>query len=221
MRCKVELDKRTSVTQLCRFFKMDKAVYPRFQSEVNRWIDNGWLVKTKCNEDGVIPVMPVVQEKKDKLRPVLDFRELNDFVECSGADANVCEKKLRSWRQKSANCALLNLRDAYMQISIADECSKYQIVTIEGNFYKLIRLGFGLNCAPEIMKAVVSKVLSLDEKTSKATDHYYDYIIIDLNVVSVQVDHLLKFGLITKPSENLNSPKVFGLQTYEKKGVVY
>ena len=109
-----------------------------------------------------------------------------------------------------------------MQISVADECSKYQIVKFEGNFYKLIKLGFGLNCVPEIMKAVVSKVLSLDEKISKATDHYYDDITIDLNVVSPQVVkvHLLKFGLITKPSENLNFAKVLGLRTYEKKGVV-
>ena len=92
-----------------------------------------------------------------------------------------------------------------MQICVADECSKYQTVKFEGNFYKLIRLGFDLNCAPEIMKAVVSKVLLLDEKISKATDHYYNGIIIDLNVVSAQVvkDHLLKFGLITKPPENL------------------
>ena len=110
-----------------------------------------------------------------------------------------------------------------MQISVADECSKYQTVKVEGNFYKLIRLGFRLNCTHEIIKAVVSKVLSLDEKISEATDYYYDDIIIDLNVVSAQVlkDHLLKFGLITKPSENLNSAKVLGLQTYEKKGVVH
>ena len=47
--------------------------------------------------------------------------------------------------------------------------------------------------------------------------------LIDFNVVSAQVvkGHLLKFELITKPSENLNSTKVLGLQTYEKKGVVY
>ena len=110
-----------------------------------------------------------------------------------------------------------------MQISVADECSKYQTVKFEGNFYKLIRLGFGLNCAPEIMKAVVSKVLSLDEKISKATDYYYDDILIDLNVVSAPVvkEHLLKFGLITKPSENSNSAKFLGLKTYEKKDVVY
>ena len=67
--------------------------------------------------------MAVVQEKKDKVRPVLDFRELNKFVGCNGADADACDEKLRSWRQKSANCALLDLRDAYMQISVADECS--------------------------------------------------------------------------------------------------
>ena len=71
--------------------------------------------------------MAVVQEKKDKVRPVLDFRELNEFVECSGADADACDEKLRSWRQKSANCALLDLRNAFMQISVVDECSKYQI----------------------------------------------------------------------------------------------
>ena len=39
--------------------------------------------------------MVVVQEKKDKVRPVLDFRELNEFVECSGSDADTCDKKVR------------------------------------------------------------------------------------------------------------------------------
>ena len=142
-------------------------------------------------------------------------------MECSGADADVCEEKLRSWRQKSSNCALLDLRDAYMQIGVVDECSKYQIVKFEGDYYMLRRLGFGLNCAPEIMKAVVSKVLSLDENIFKATDHYSDDIIIDLNIVSVEKvkEHLLRFGLATKPAESLCSAKVLGLQTYEKKGI--
>ena len=77
---KVELDKRTSASNCVDFYKTDEAVYPRFKSEVNRWIDNGSLVKTTCNEEGVIPLMAVVQEKKDKVRPVLNFRELNEFV---------------------------------------------------------------------------------------------------------------------------------------------
>ena len=32
--------------------------------------------------------MAVVQEKKNKVQPVLNFRELNEFVECSRADAD-------------------------------------------------------------------------------------------------------------------------------------
>ena len=63
---------------------MDEAVYPRFKSKVNRWIDKGWLVKSKCNEEGVIPLMAVVQEKKDQMRPPLDFRELNELLNAAG-----------------------------------------------------------------------------------------------------------------------------------------
>ena len=55
------------------FYKMDEAVYPRFKSEVNRWIDNGCLAKATWNEEGVIPLIAVVQEKKDKVQPVLNF----------------------------------------------------------------------------------------------------------------------------------------------------
>ena len=92
-------------------YTMDKVIQQRFESEVERWIDNGWLVKSNSPGKGVIPLMAVLQEKKDKVRPVLDFRELNEFVECSEADADVCDEKLRTWRQKSVNCALLDLRD--------------------------------------------------------------------------------------------------------------
>ena len=109
---------------LTDFYKIDKAVYSRLKSEDERWIENGRLVKINCSADGAIPLMVVVQEKKDEVRPVLNFRELNEFVECSGEDVNVCEEKLRSWRQKSSNCALLDLRDAYMQIGVVDKCSK-------------------------------------------------------------------------------------------------
>ena len=78
MGCKLELDKKPVLSDCVDFYKMDEAVYPRFKSEVNRWIDNSWLVKTKYNEEGVIPLMAVVQEKKDKVRPILKF------VECTG-----------------------------------------------------------------------------------------------------------------------------------------
>ena len=117
----------------------------------------------------------------------------------------------------------MDLRDAKCKIGVVDEYGKCQIVKFEGDCYMLHRLGFGLNCAPEIMKAVVSKVLSLDENIFKATDYYYDDNIIDLNIVSVEKikEHFLRFGLASKPAEKLCSAKVLGLQTYEKKGAVH
>ena len=122
-------------------------------------------------------------------------------MECSGADAEVCEEKLRYWKQKSSNCALLDLRDAYMQIGVVDECSKYQIVKFKGAYYKLRRLGFCLNCAPEIMKVVVSKVLSLGENIFKAIGHYYNDIIIlfvclPLLFLGIEVQHERQFGFM-------------------------
>ena len=55
------------------------------------------------------------------------------------------------------------------------------------------------------MKAVVSKVLSLDDTIRTATDHYYDDIIVDLNVTSVERvrKHLLKYGVVCKPSKQI------------------
>ena len=86
-------------------------------------------------------------------------------------------------------------------------------------YCRLRGLRFGLNCAPEIMKAVVSTVLSLDKGIFVIIYHHYDDIIIDLNIVSVETvkEHLLRFGLATKRAENLCSAKVLDLQTYEEK----
>ena len=69
--------------------------------------------------------MAVLQEKKDKVRPVLYFRKLNGFVECSGEDADVCDEKLRTWRQKLVDCALVDLRDALVDLR---KCCKYQMI---------------------------------------------------------------------------------------------
>ena len=198
-------------------YKVKENISSKFRSEVKRWIENGWLVKTEMQDRGVIPLMAVVQERKQKVRPVFDFRELNETVDCSGADADVCHEKLRAWRQMSANCALVDLRDAYMQIGVDAKCSRYQVVEFEGNQYELTRLGFGLNCAPEVMKAIVSTVLSSNERVAAATDHYYDDIIVNLDLIGVEevIDHLSKNGLECKSPESIESASVLGLKLHK------
>ena len=46
-----------------------------------------------------IPLMAVVKENKGKVRPLLDFREINSFVDTFTADADVRGETLRKKRQ--------------------------------------------------------------------------------------------------------------------------
>ena len=67
------------------------------------------------NDVGIIPLMAVYQENKDKVRPVLDFRELNEYVNCHTDDeVNVCDETIRKWRKKTKTGKLVDLKKAYL-----------------------------------------------------------------------------------------------------------
>ena len=138
----------------------------------------------------------------------------------SGANADVCGDKLREWRHMPENCAILNLKVAYMQIHAHPLFSKFQRVRFEGCTFELTRVGFGLACAPKILKAVVQYVLSLDRKIQQACNAYYDDILDDLNQVSAgQVaDHLQRYGLVSKPPKRLEEDAALGLAVRRVRG---
>ena len=64
--------------------------------------------------NGLIPLMAVLQDNNQKVRPVMDYWELNRYVDAHTANADVCVQKLRGWRQKGTNAAVLDLRRAYL-----------------------------------------------------------------------------------------------------------
>ena len=145
-----------------------------FKKGVQKWINHGWLKERKePTARPPVPLMAVFQETKGKVRPVLDYREVNDSVHASGAEADVSAEKMREWRTFPENSATVDIKDAYMQIRVTPECSRCQTVRYEGREYELGRMGFGLNCAPQILKAVVNRVLSIDPAVRAATSAYF------------------------------------------------
>ena len=78
-----------------------------FEKEVDRWIEDDILVPWNDKVKGIIPLV-AVEPTKNKVRPVLNIRELNQFVEChTGHDViDNCDETLREWRQMSSciNC---------------------------------------------------------------------------------------------------------------------
>lgn len=199
-------------------YSMPHDVKPKFEEEVERWIENGWLRSYDEAELGppkaLIPLMAVVQPNKDKVRPVMDFRELNSFVQAHTADADVCADKIRGWRREGNNVSTLDMSSAYMQVHVTKHLWPFQTVIFRDKRYCLTRLGFGLNVAPLIMKCVVAAALSRNEKVDKASSSYYDDIFVNEDIMSADGvrKHLEKHGLVCKPAERLaDGARVLGL----------
>ena len=128
-----------------------------FVAEVEDWIGTDVLVPWNEREHGTIPLMSVKQSKgeESKVRPVIDFRVLNEKVLCLSSDMPTCDERLREWRAKGCNGSLVDLRRAYLQVHVEQHLWLHQAVRSEGKVYLLTRLGFGLNIAPKIMTAIV------------------------------------------------------------------
>jgi ribonuclease HI len=195
-------------------YKMSDEVRVGYEKEVNRWIAEGWLVPYSGERRAILPLMAVVQHNKDKVRPVLDYRKLNEFIDPHTGDSDVCGEKLRKWRCMGTNLKMLDLKNAYLQVHLNEEQWKYQTVLYKGKRYCLTRLGFGLNVAPKIMTCIVNKVLSFDQKVCEGTDSYIDDIIVNEDVVKVEevMAQLSKYGLEFKTPESvIEGTRILGL----------
>ena len=192
-----------------------------FEREVDRWIDEGILMPWKEEvTSGILPLMAVIQPTKNKVRPVLDFRELNDHVEChtGGEVMDICGETLREWRRMTGASTLVDLKSAYLQLKVNEKLWKYQLVRYKNKTYCLTRLGFGLNSAPKIRSIILKTVLERMEKEG-AVSSYIDDILVNETIVTAAevVAHLKCFGLAAKLPETLDGGAALGLKLKRSK----
>ena len=192
---------------------MDTEKRQEYEAEVERWIDEGILISWRGEVEGVIPLMAVEQPTKNKIRPVLDFRELNESVKCHTGDdmTDVCSEKLREWRQLEGDGEMVDLKAAYLQIKVAEELWQYQLVRYKDTVYCLIRLGFGLSSAPRIMSKILKTVLEKKDDICGATSSFIDDIMVNTSLVPASrvVERLKENGLVP---EALEGRAVLGLK---------
>ena len=135
-------------------------------------------------------------------------------MESYTADSDICSETIRTWRKMQGKPGVLDLKNAYLQLHVREDLYKFQTVSHKANSYVLTCLGFGLNCAPKIMSAVLHKVLSMDLIIEAATDCYIDNVIVNTDMLSLRevVKPLNKYGLQTKSIECNDNACVLGLQ---------
>ena len=178
-----------------------------YDDELDLWIREGWLrpydERTDGPARGLIPLMAVMQPNQDKVRPVLDYRELNRYIAAHTADADVCGEQLRRWRRHGSRVAVVDLKKAYLQLRLDRRLWPYQTVEIRGLRYCLTRVGFGLNIGPLVMKAVVRAILEQDEVVGRGVLPYVDDLLVDEDIVSAErvVQHFARYGLACKPPQ--------------------
>ena len=201
-----------------------------YNKELQNWVDNGWLVPYPEDKleplKGLIPLIAVIQQNKQKVRPVLDFRELNDHVDLFTACADICTKKLREWRRAGSNVSMLDLRKAYLQVRVHQSLWSYQTVLFKGQRYCLTHMGFGLNVAPSIMLTIVDEgqLLTKDKRIQRATSAYIDDVYVDESIEPAArvKEHLCIFGLLSKEPERLqDGARVLGLQVWGEDNSLY
>ena len=116
-----------------------------YDEKLQNWIDNGWLVPYPEDKlgslKGLIPLIAVIQQNKQRVRPVLPYRELNDHLFPFTARADICTEKLREWRRAGSNVSVLDLRKAYLQVRVPQSLWSYQTVLFKGRRYCLTRMG--------------------------------------------------------------------------------
>ena len=186
------------------------------------WIDDGWLLPYDEQAYGPAKgLMAVMQRNKRKVRPVMDFRELNTHIDAFTADSDACTDKLKVWRRQGANVFVVDLAKTYLQIRIRDSLWPYQTMSFRGRRYCLTRLGFGLNVAPLIMRAVLDCVLSQDSVVWKGTSAYVDDILVNEDVVTTShvEQHLEKYGLTSTPHVRLaEGGRALGIRVWGEQG---
>ena len=178
-------------------YTISARAHAEYEKELQNWIDNGWLVPYPEDKleplKGLIPLMAVIQQSKQKIRPVRDYQELNDHVDPFTADVDICTKKLREWRQAGSNISVLDLCKAYLQVCVHQSLWSYQTILFKERRYCLTPMGFGLNVAPFIMQTIVDAILMKDKHIQRATSAYIDD---DESIVPAAhvKEHLYSFG---------------------------
>ena len=198
-----------------------------FETEVEEWITKGYLIPYDENELGppkaLLPLMAAIQVNKDRVRPVLDYREINSFISAFSAKADVCAEKIRTWRKMGVNAIIMDLRNAYFQLFVDKSLLPYQTVQFKGRRFALTRVGFGINVAPLVMTEILACVLQQDPQLAKATSCFVDdiYLNEDMAPARTLVEHLEKFGLRVKPPEKVaDGARVLGLHVWGETGTL-
>ena len=127
------------------------------------------LEKVETAEYGTTPIVPVLKPKGD-VRICGDFKvTLNKYVDRQHYPLPHIDE-LFTTLKNGVRFAVIDLRDAYLQVELDEESRKYAVITTHKGLYRYKRLAFGLSAAPAIFQSIIEQVLCECPRTSAYLD---------------------------------------------------
>lgn len=151
--------------------------------------------------------------RKTEARCGLSLTIVN-HVTASTADSDMCADQLPKWRHHRVNVAELNLRKAYLQISVDQELWLFQTTIVQGQRYCLRHIEFRLSLELIFIKAVIKTILAQDLEIKQTVVPYMDNLLVDEDQVSTEKvsAHLASFRQECKQQDSaVNKARLLGL----------
>ena len=153
----------------------------KFTSEEEKLVDKE--VSSLLSEGAIVPSVPepqqfisnifLVPKPNGKFRPVINLKQLNEFVYYEHFKQETFPFVLELI-QKNDFFTALDLHSAYFSIPMQLESQKYLKFIWRGQLYKFISLCFGLSSSPRVFTKVLKPVFSLFRSLGMRCSYYID-----------------------------------------------
>lgn len=165
------------------------------------------IEETNYHPDEFVSSLFLVPKKTGDLRPVINLKPLNEFVQKEHFKMESIDSAI-NMINKGDYLASLDLKDAYFSIPIAENHRKYLRFIWKQKRYQFCCLPFGLTSAPRIFTKVLKPVVSCLRDQGIRVVIYLDDILIIASSKSECLRHLaIAIKLLTSLGFTINEEK--------------
>lgn len=141
--------------------------------EVKQLVDKGAIEEVKDISDAFISNIFLVPKKDGNLRPIINLKYLNEFVEYYHFKQENLTYALELI-QKNDYLTSVDLKDAYFSVSVHPDYKKFLTFSWNGKFYRFVVLPFGLTSCPRIFTKILKPVYAFFRENGIRCCYYID-----------------------------------------------
>jgi hypothetical protein len=189
---------------------IDSGRSPAIMSAIQEFLEKGALEPTKTKG---FTSRFFVEEKGEKIRPILDCRPLNKYLKTQHFKMEDLGM-LASIVQPEDYLVKIDLKDAYLHVPIHKDHRKYLQVYVGGQRLQFRTLPFGLNAAPQVFTRILkAALLPLRKRGIRMTAYLDDICVMADSEERARehgrdvVEHLQSWGFIINQKKTCLVPR--------------